>query len=210
MSAFSVGQLAQELYTGYLAYVGTSVLLTHPQIDSVLAGIEATNPGPASVPIGSIARHDGSDIFYDFSHALRNIRLKPEYQETYDRLWLGGALLTLGDHLADEGYFDHGHDLEFVRHLRNGVAHGNRFRFSHGEPRRPAHFTGPDQRFLQGTTTPPGHAHTFEIATSLQGQPILFDFIGPGDVCDLLLFVSVRLLRIGNGDPPMPLFPQRP
>lgn len=121
-----------------------------------------------------------------------------------------GALLTLGDRLSVENYFDHGPDLEVIRHLRNGIAHGNRFHFTPDEPRRPAHFTGPDQRALGDTVTPKGEAVTFEISRSLEGEPVLFDFIGPGDICDLLLFVADRLIRIGNGDQPRPLYPQRP
>lgn len=59
------------------------------------------------------------------------------------------------------------------------------------------------------TSTPPGDAITFKITPGLHGQQVLFDFRGAGDVCDLLQFVGVRLIRMGNGDPPMALFPQR-
>src|SRR5207302_8761734 len=131
---FEIGQLAQELFTGYMAYASTSDLLGRPELSAVLASIEASNPGPAPVPIGLIQRRDGSEIYYDLAHAVRQISASAEYQGTYDRLWLAGALLTLGDRLKVEGYFDHGPDLEFVRHLRNGVAHGNRFHFLPNEP----------------------------------------------------------------------------
>lgn len=193
-----------------MAYAGTSDVLRHPEISALLASIEASNRGPASVPIGRILRRDGSEIAYHLTWAVRQISAGAEYQETYVRLWLAGALLTLGDRLAVEKYFDQGPDLEFVRHLRNGIAHGNKFHFTPDEPRRPAHFTGPDQRLRGDATTPRGEAITFEITRSLQGKPVLFDFIGPGDVCDLLLYVADRLVRIGNGDPPRPLYSQRP
>ena len=140
-----------------------------------------------------------------------NIVTRPDYREIHDRFWLSGALLTLGDELAKESYFDRKPDLEFIRHLRNGVGHGNRFNLQGAEPRRPAHFTGPDRRFMpDGTTTPPGQQHTFTITPALNQQEVLFGFIGPGDVCDLLQFVSWRLIRIGNSDPPHDLWPQLP
>jgi hypothetical protein len=212
MGEFEVGQLAQELSLGYSAYHAVSHALDRPEIaDATVAALVASNRGPASVPTADIRRRDGTLIVYHLTHAIQEIRTTSSFRETYDRLWLAGALLTLGDRLADEGYFDQGPDLEFVRHLRNGIAHGNQFNLLHGEPRRAAHFTGPERRALpDGRVTRFGDVTTFEITPALQGRPVLFDFIGPGDVCDLFQFVSWRLIRIGNGDPPHPLFPQRP
>jgi hypothetical protein len=43
------------------------------------------------------------------------------------RVWLVGALLTVGDALARHHYFDRAPELELLRHLRNGVADGNVF-----------------------------------------------------------------------------------
>lgn len=206
---FEVGQLAQELFTGYLAYHASREVLTHPAAVHVLATITAENRGPAAVPTARIARADRSEHVYDLTHAARTISNTPAYQSTYDRLWLAGALLTVGDALAVAGYFDRAPDLEFVRHLRNGVAHGNKFHFRTGEPSRRAYFTGPGKTSLPDGTvldSPP----FFEITPPLEGQEVLFGFIGAGDVCDLLLFVGNRLIRIGNGDPPTPLWPQRP
>jgi len=206
--AFHIGQLAQELYLGYMAYAASADVLAHPAIAEVLAVLQAENRGPAGVPIGRIVRGDASEIAYDLLHAIRNIGQAKAYKSAYERLWLAGALLTLGDALKGRDYLDRGPDLEFVRHLRNGVAHGNQFSLRPGQPSRPAHFTGADQRFIGDGTTPVGSGRYFEIRPSLQGKAVLFDFIGPGDVCDLLQFASARLVRIGNGDPPSPLWPQ--
>jgi hypothetical protein len=211
VTALEVGQLAQELFHGYMAYAGLSTLIARPQSIELIEQLESENSGPAAVPIEPIFRNDGSAHFFSLSHAVRVLAAEPGFLSVRNRLWLAGALLTLGDALATENYFDHGPDLEFVRHLRNGVAHGNRFHF-HGEPRRPAHFTGPDCRLLADgvTSTPPGQVQTFEITATLEGQPVLCDYVGAGDLCDLLLFVANRLIRIGNGDPPSPLWPQHP
>ncbi|MGO9781002.1 MAG: hypothetical protein ACLPQY_14720 [Streptosporangiaceae bacterium] len=211
MNEFSVGQLAKSLYTGYFGYLASTTVARHPYTQDVIKRLEAENAGPAPVPIEAIIRKDSTAAYFDLSYAMREITTTADYQETHDRLWLGGALLILGDELAKESYFGRGPDLEFVRHLRNGVAHGNQFNLLNGEPRRPTHFTGPDQRGMpDGTITAPGQDNTFEITSGLHGQKVLFDFMGPGDVTDFLMFVSWRLIRIGNGDPPMDLWPQCP
>jgi hypothetical protein len=40
----------------------------------------------------------------------------------------------------------------------------------------------------------------FEITPNLQNQAVLFDFMGPGDILDLLMSVGLYLVRMGNGD----------
>jgi hypothetical protein len=115
-----------------------------------------------------------------------------------DRVWLVGALLALGDALKQHGYFDHAPELELLRHLRNGVAHGNSFRIDNPKEltKFPAHnrlaWVKSDSKAV------------FEITPSLQNQPVLFDFMGPGDILDLLMSVGLYLVRMGNGDPLRP------
>jgi hypothetical protein len=208
MSEFEVGQLAEELHTGYMAYAALEVVSEHPVMAGVVDVLKSKNEGPAAVPIGSITRIDGSEIFYDLTHAIEVIGKSVSYRETYRRLWLSGALIMLGDALAAENYFDKAPDLELLRHLRNGVAHGNRFYLKNSEPRRPAHFRGADQTSLNGSTTPAGSGRFFQVTANCHGAAVLFDFMGPGDVVDLLMFIAVRLIRIGNGDPPFEIFPQ--
>ena len=209
VGAFEVGQLAEALYGGYMSHAGIGNLIAHPSGSAAIERLEAECQGPASAPIASVLRKDGTSIWYSLSHYLRQSTAR-RFSEMFERVWLGGALLTLGDALDAEGYFDKGPDLQVVRHLRNGIAHGNRFYFRNGEPRRPARFTGPQQRLMSDgvTSTPVGDAITFEITPGLHGQEVLFNFMGAGDVCDLLQFVGVRLTRMGNGDPPIELFRQ--
>ena len=204
MAELEVGKVAQELFVGYLAYTASAYALDQPEIaDATVAALEAANRGPAAVPTATIVRADGSVMPYHLTHAIRTVRSTSSFRLTYDRLWLAGALLTLGDRLSEERYFDQGPDLEFVRHLRNGIAHGNKFHFVRDEPRRPAHFTGPDGRVLpDATTTGPGYVVTFEITRALEGRRVLFDFIGPGDIFDLLTHVSLRLMQMGNEKAP--------
>ncbi len=213
MPEHEVGLLAITLFRGYMAHTAMSSLLAHDAGATAIGILESENSGPAAVPVVQIERKDGTAHVFDMSYALRGISREPSYVETYKRLWLAGSLITLGDRLKQQKppYFDRGPDLELVRHLRNGVGHGNRFELLHGEPRRPAHFTFSERRLFvdEGTLTASGNVHTFEVTSSLDGQPVLFDFMGPGDICDLLQTVGTRLIRIGyaNGDPPAPVSP---
>ncbi|NLT54581.1 MAG: hypothetical protein GXX79_08435 [Actinomycetales bacterium] len=106
-----------------------------------------------------------------------------------DRAWLVSALVLLADNLAAENYFDRAPILEMVRHLRNGVSHGNRFEIRTPDAllEHPAHTRG------AACISPTGA--TFEITPELHGGPVLFDFMGPGDVLDVLISVGTHLLN---------------
>lgn len=94
------------------------------------------------------------------------------------------AMISLCDAVLDEhGRFDRDPVLEFVRHLRNGVSHGNRFHFrtypnGKQEPTRMARFKN------------------FTITTSMQNAPVLFDYIDIGDVFDLFDEVDRYLMQL--------------
>ena len=216
MSAWEIGQLTQQLYNGFMGYAAMSEVLEHRGIADVLNQMRLENSGPASVPVGKVARSSGSEIAYHLVHYAENVATTDVYRRTYERLWLAGALLELGDRLGAENYLGahDGPDLQFVRHLRNGVAHGNRFTFKDylfdddGSLKSPAHFTGAHRTTMPDGSTRAEGSH-FEIHRGLEGEQVLFDYIGPGDVCDLLQFIGNRLIRIGNGDPARDLWPQR-
>lgn len=214
MNEFEVGQLAQDLRNVYPRVVATDQLFSRPETRDLMNVLAVEHaPGTPVRESEAIPRLDGTVIIYNLPHYLETAILDPSSGHRNDvrRSVMGGVLITLGDALAAEGYFDHGPDLELVRHLRNGIAHGNRFNLLNGEPRRPAHFTGPGPRsYLDGKRTPEGQHTYFEVTPSQQGTTVLFDFMGPADILDLLSFISVRLIRIGNGDAPMDIYPQRP
>ena len=211
MNEFEVGTLANDLNTGYMSYQSLTTLSRTPRFAELLQTIESEHEGPRPWPHELIPRKDGTvHIATQIGYAKMAISSGP-YKEVHDRLWLAGAVLTLGDVLDAENYFDRGPDLEFLRHLRNGIAHGNRFHLVNGAPRRPARFTGSESKIAPdlSTNTGPGTGTTFEVTSALDGSSVLFDFMGPGDVCDLFSFIGSRLIRIGRGDPPQDLFPKR-
>ena len=65
--------------------------------------------------------------------------------------------------------------VQFLRHLRNASAHGNRFHFAAGQPDKPAHWNAK------------------VIEPGLQGQECFFAFVGPGDLPPLLEDISKLL-----------------
>src|SRR5205085_11438992 len=84
------------------------------------------------------------------------------------------TLLTLGDTLAASGYFDHASELELVRHIRNGIAHVNRYniesRGAKGLSKRPAH----------NHLTANGAAFQIEVVSALHGRQVLWCFMEGG------------------------------
>jgi hypothetical protein len=77
-------------------------------------------------------------------------------------------------------------ELELLRHLRNGVAHGNVFRIDNPASliKFPAH-----NRLAWVRSDSKAE---LEITPSLQGQPVLIDFMAPGDL-ETSLISSCRL-----------------
>ncbi len=84
-----------------------------------------------------------------------------------------------------------------VYQLRNSAAHGNQFKFTgSGKKRLKAHEA--HNRLAAAKTS------EFEITESLDGQPVLFDFMERADVLELMISVGLYLIRKGNGEPLRP------
>ena len=95
-----------------------------------------------------------------------------------------------------EDYFGHVPEFEMIYHLRNGVAHGNRFNITRKGRERlkdwPAH---------NSETAIKSDVRTFyEITPALNGQNILFDYMSVADLLDVFWSVAHRLGRMGEGD----------
>lgn len=192
-AALKVGQLAERLAEGYFAHAAAIAAATHPNAQA-LAPLAL--PGHL-VPLGFVSRKDGTTHAFHFTHFLQMASTNPEITGELPRVWLAGSLVTLGDALSLHSYFDHAPVLELIYHLRNGVAHGNRFKFT--------------QRGLQRLQDYPAHnrwalikgdlKEIFEIAPALEGQTVLFSYLGAGNVLDILMSAGNHLIRLGNGDP---------
>lgn len=188
--AFRVGQSAQYLFGSYLAHEAALIVARDPRATTLLPSVETCQ----IVPVGRVPDKAGDGHTYHAGYYLEWAQKAPV--DEFDRAALGGSLITLGDALAAHGYFDHAPELELVRHLRNGIAHGNHFNILK---------TGREQ-----LTTWPAHnrlatvkTSEFEVTPSLNGQEVLWGFMERGDVLNLIQTVSVYLIRMGNGDEPL-------
>jgi hypothetical protein len=94
-----------------------------------------------SIPIGSVRRKDGTQHVFHFQYYLDQASSNSAMVHDLERVSLVGSLLAVGDALSMHHYFDRAPELELLRHLRNCVAHGNRFRIDNpkslGEVSRP-------------------------------------------------------------------------
>jgi hypothetical protein len=154
------------------------------------------------MPVGQVARSDGSFHVFDFNHYLDQARTNPLIARDLDRVWIVGAYLVVGDALQKHGtppkrYFDRAPELELelelIRHVRNGIAHNNHFRIDnladlaqHPAHNRMAHVRG---------------GKVLEVTAADQDREVLFDFAGSADLLDLLISAEIYLKRMGVGDP---------
>jgi hypothetical protein len=192
--AFAAGRLAERMAQGYYAHLAALVLASDPRALEISPPVQEGHV----VPVGYIKRKDGTAHAYHFVHYLKEAGSNPDVAKDLERVWLVGSLLTVGDALSQYDYFDRAPELELVRHLRNGIAHGNKFRLDNPQAllKFPAHNRLAAVRGDKKSE--------FEITAILSGHPVLFDFMGPGDVLDLLMSVGLYLMRLGNGDPTRP------
>jgi hypothetical protein len=114
----------------------------------------------------------------NYGPLVHQLRANPQFNLEYIGLLLQTVFVNLGDELARNQYFDKSPELEFFRHVRNALGHGNRFNFVGKEPSRPATFNGRT------------------LSNALDGQTLFFDYMGPGDALDLLDQIEAHLRSI--------------
>jgi hypothetical protein len=186
-AAFECGRLAERMVGGYYAHVAAIGIACDPRAQTLIPEIQSG----FIVPVGYVSRKDGTQHAFHYPHFLEQARI---ILDDLERAWLVGALLAIGDAVSANNYFDRAPELELLRHLRNGVAHGNRFKID-----RPANLSKfPAHNKLSWVRS--DSKIGFEINPMLQGQKVLFDFMGPGDVLDLLMSIGVYLTRMGHGE----------
>jgi hypothetical protein len=185
-AALEVGQLAWDMARGYATHI-TAIRMA-PRLDPK-AFVRLIGDYPSDF----VQRKDGTKWSFGTQDALVDLADKTIAEEL-TRVLFAGSLLRLGDALKDHDYFEHAPLFELVRHLRNGIAHGNRFYILYPDEleKCPAHNRDADYRGPNRTM--------FEITAALNGQLVLFDFMGAGDVLDLLSSVGARLERMGRGE----------
>jgi hypothetical protein len=125
-AARSIGQLAEQIADGYYTHVAAIQIATDPRALALCPGAKYG----LAISEGYVSRKDGTSHRFHFERFLKTARSDPTIVDGLARIWLEGALLRIGDALAQpqNHYFDHAPELELLYHLRNGVAYGNVFK----------------------------------------------------------------------------------
>jgi hypothetical protein len=193
-AAVDVATLAQRMVSQFFSHHAALYVARDTRAQKFAPPIETGQ----HVPVLRIPRRDGNAMIMSFDHYLAEGR-KPETKRDFDKVWLIGALLMVGDALGTNKYFGHIPEAEIIRHLRNGVAHGNRFIFhpnvidkTSGKLKHPANIF----RYA-GRQVMPMH----EVDTDRQGTEVLFVWGGPDAIIDCLTVLGVHLWNTGHGIP---------
>ncbi len=147
------------------------------------------------VPEGVVRDKHGFEGFFHFEHYLKAINTDAFVADQFGKAWLSGALIMLGDELSKHSYFNHQPELEVIYHVRNGLAHGNRFSFTANGRRRLQKFPAHTRAVINKNTLAP----PLVIEESLHGEEVLFHFLAAGDVVNLLQSVGFYCREWGYG-----------
>ena len=195
---FEIGRMAGRLAQGYFAHKALIDVATDPHAHAVVAAV------------GDVSRKDGTKHTFDMRHYLGYGRT--EIVDDVGRVWLIGALIAVGDKFdaATPRYLSRAPLLELVYHLRNAAAHGSKFHFLDFGTVRLKQYEAHNKEAQVKSAV-------FEVTPNLD-KTGLFDFMGPGDVLDVLQSVEVYLTRIRerrqsgelSGDGVLAVRPTRP
>lgn len=169
----AVGRLAHRLAAGYYAFL----VGQHVAVSPLSVGLLPPPEQLGHNPTGEIQRNDGTANTLDVRRYLDLLGEDPRLQLDVLLSWATGALLTRGDALSAHNYFDRAPVLKLVYHLRNAVAHGNRFAISRIGQKRltcyPAHNRDAIMRSPAGTVS--------DVIPNTTGA-VLLKFMGAADV----------------------------
>ncbi len=179
-----ISKLAHDLVTGYYAYVSAISIAMDKRSDDLIPEILPNQ----IVPIGFVkAKGDPVAHTFDFKFYLEQARENEFVINQIERVYLSGALLTIGNALIDHNYFNDFHSpiFQLIRHLRNGIAHGNKF----------------DIRNPEELSQHPAHdaEKKFQITLELKGTNVLFEYVEPGDLLGIINQVGFYLMDLAYG-----------
>lgn len=185
-----ISKLAHDLVAGYFAYLSAISIAKDKRSDKLIPEVLPNQ----IVSVGTVkSKEDSFAHTFDFKFYLEHVRENKFVINQIERVYLSGALLTIGDALKEHKYFNDFHSpiFQLIRHLRNGIAHGNKFdiRFPKELIEHPAHNNIPQNN----------NPTKFHITLDLNGTNVLFDFMEPGDVLNLLHQVGFYLMDLAYG-----------
>lgn len=162
--AEDIADLISELRLAYVALSLTPVLINQPDFLKYLESHGFDQGSTVRLGRTDGTYYEGLDIYDSLQLAVNHA--------PFNRLQLGMIFhlifSTIGDRLQRAQYFDNAPVLEFFRHIRNGVSHGNRLHFVGAEPRRSASYRG------------------FTLTAADHDKTLFFEYMLTGDAMDLL------------------------
>lgn len=177
-----INHLCFALAEAYYAHHAAMMVVAHPDAKTLLPERE---PGRRA-QIGRIRKADGDSAIeylspYYLDRAARDA-------DDYGRIWLAGAILKLGDEIKRAG-LPRTPEVEWVRHVRNAIAHGNCFRIDHPAEldEHPAYIPG---RYDDGSRN---EVRDHEIVPDLDGKPFLFEFVGEAELVSVFQVIGMHL-----------------
>jgi hypothetical protein len=167
-----IAEYLRQVKLTYGSYSLSLIFLNDPSLYGLIESRGLDVGSTVSLGRQNGTYYSGIDIYCSIEASCGN----PVFNMTFLKLWFMGVISLTGDYLKQNDYFDKRPELEFFRHIRNAISHGNKFTFKKNEPKRPAQFGD------------------FVICHELQGRTFLFDYMNPGDLFDLLDYLE-RYLR---------------
>lgn len=162
--AEDIADLINELRVAYVTLTLMPVLINQPDFVRYLETHGFDHGSTARLARIDGSYYEGLDIHDSLESAIGH--------DPFNRLQLGMVFFLIfsvvGDRLSSQRYFDQAPLLEFFRHVRNAVSHGNAFNFVGKEPVRPAMF------------------RSFDLSKADHGKTLFFEYMLPGDAMDLL------------------------
>jgi hypothetical protein len=151
----------------------------HPRREEIITDILGFDRG-STLRLGM--RDDpakpGQPVYYeglDVWESIDSVVASADFNLYFLSVWFMVVLSAVGQIASDNGYWDCTPELELLRHLRNGVSHGNRFNLHQGQPSRPAHFG------------------SHQLTQQNNGDTVLFEFMSPGDLFSFLDHIEAHL-----------------
>ena len=170
-TAKEIAEMIDRLQQYYAAISTTLLMLNN---DDLLRSLHATGHEKGSTI--RLGRKDNSHYEnINMWDSIQAVKGNSAFNLDFLRSQLMIIMSWVGHELSSNKYICKTPELEFFRHLRNGISHGNTFKLLNGEPHQPATFKA------------------FEVTSALNGKQVLFEFMSPGDLFDLFDHVKGHL-----------------
>lgn len=171
MTSSEIADLIEELQTGIAAWYMMLPILNDSSVHDFLRSKGFDDGSTISLGRKMGPAYAGIGVH----EAIRTVGGAPIHNLNFLKVQLVTAVSWIGNELVANGYYGSTQELEFFRHVRNGLAHNNKFHFENGQPKQVARF------------------NTFNITDALQGQTVAFDYMNTGDFFDLFDHIKTYL-----------------